>query len=108
MGMPASPAMPHQTLKQDPTWSGEAHLAVDVDPTTWLGVSYYATNLGKRSLDTGVEVEAPASVQTMRFTWGWHIEKQMMLLLQFQQDVVATGEASRAHFYGVRMSRFFF
>jgi hypothetical protein len=108
MGMPAVPPS-KQTLQQDPTFGGEVHFSVDVDPTTWLGLSYYATNIGKKSIAAnGTELEAPASVQTLRFTWGWHIEKQTLLLVQFQQDVAATGEASRAHFYGLRLSRFFF
>jgi len=108
--MGTTPAVPpsKQTLQQDPTWSGEAHLGVDVDPTTYLAVSYYATNIGKRTLAIGAEVEPPASVQTLRFTWGLRIEKQMLLMLQFQQDVVATGNASRARFFGMRISRFFY
>ncbi|MEY4509661.1 MAG: hypothetical protein RLZZ450_1783 [Pseudomonadota bacterium] len=106
-GMPAVPPS-RQTLKQDPTWGGEAHLAVDVDPTTYLALSYYATNVGKRSLAIGREVEPPASVQTLRFTWGWRIEKQMLLLVQLQQDVAATGEASKNRFWGMRLSRFFY
>jgi len=105
--MPAVPAS-QQTLQQDPTWSGEAHLAVDVDPTTYLAVSYYATNIGKKTLAIGAEVDPAASVQTLRFTWGLRIEKQMVLMLQLQQDVVATGTASRARFFGMRISRFFY
>jgi hypothetical protein len=107
MGMPAV-APSHQTLKQDPTWGGEAHIGVDVDPTTYVALSYYATNIGKRTRAAGTEVEAPASIQTLRFTWGWRIEKQMLLLVQMQQDITATGEASRTRYWGMRLSRFFF
>jgi hypothetical protein len=107
MGMAAVPPS-RQTLRQDPTFSGEAHLGLDVDPTTYLAVSYYATNIGKRSLAIGPEVEPPASIQTMRFTWGWRIEKQMLLLIQLQQDIAATGEASRNRYWGMRLSRFFY
>jgi hypothetical protein len=96
------------TLQQDPTLGAEAHVAVDIDPTTYIAASYYATNLGKKQLSVGKETEAPASVQTLRITWGWRIEKQMLLLVQLQQDLAATGEASRAHYVGFRASRFFF
>lgn len=99
-----------QTLKQDPNYNCEFHLAADIHPTMYVSATYYLQFLGKSYLDlpTDPEVEEKSTVHTMRFSWGIHVEKQTLILLQLQQDLKATGGESNARFFGARISHYFF
>ena len=97
-------------LKQDPTFGLEAHLAVDLSPTFFAGVSYYVQADGQRTLDApgAPVVQKEQTTQTLRFTYGVHIEKFSTLLLQFNQDVEASGGATIGRFIGARFSHSLF
>lgn len=98
------------TMKQDPTFGFEAHLGVDLGPTWLAGVSYYLAADGQRTLDLpGTPVVQKAqTTQTMRFTYGIHIEKHSTLLLQYNQDIEASGGGTISRFLGARFSHSIF
>ena len=48
------------------------------------------------------------TIQTLRFTYGIHVEKASLVLLQFSQDIEASGNASIGRFFGARISHVFF
>lgn len=118
----ANPAFgtPTQTfvLKQNPTIGFEAHVAVDITPTFFVGVSYYVQAAGQRTLSAGsvsVLFEPEETTQTLRFTYGIHIEKNSTLLLQYNQDIAASGgtgkdplPATISRFVGARFSHAMF
>ncbi len=47
------------------------------------------------------------TIQTLRFTYGIHVEKASLVLLQFRQDIEASGDASIGRFFGARSHVFF-
>jgi hypothetical protein len=98
------------TMKQDPTFGFEAHLGADLGPTFFAGVSYYLAADGQRTLDeSGAPVVQKAqTTQTMRFTYGIKIEKFSTLLLQYNQDIEASGGATISRFLGARFSHSMF
>ena len=105
------PGLGTTTMKQDLSAGMEAHLAADLSPTFYGAVSYYLAADGKRTIDTpaGTATAADAQIiQSVRFTFGIKIEKGTNLLLQYNQDVAATGGASITRFFGVRVAHVFF
>jgi hypothetical protein len=111
-GVPTATGIAIGTLTQDPTFGAEVHLAVDVNPTFFGAVSYYVTSNGSQTVDLAGPVTAPVAgtqtVQTLRFTWATYIEKQSLLLLQFNQDVTASNKANITRFIGLRFSHIFY
>ncbi|MDB4974985.1 MAG: hypothetical protein JWN48_3326 [Myxococcaceae bacterium] len=98
-----------QSLRQDPTFNAELHLGVDLAPTIYVSASYYLQAYGEEFIAANkATVSEKATVQTMRFNWGFRLEKQTLLLLQVQQDLKAGGEFSNTRYFGARVSHFFF
>jgi hypothetical protein len=99
-------------LKQDVSFDAEAHIAGDLSPTSFIAASYYFLSEGARNLvlPTGGTASADPSqtVQTLRFTYGIHIEKQSLLLIQYNQDIEETGGATISRFFGARFSHVMF
>lgn len=118
----AATALPVGTLSQKPSYNAEFHLAADIHPTMYVSATYYLQELGEKtytppsSLPAAVKTAlAPyhvnaekATVHTMRLSWGVHIEKQSLLLLQYQQDLKCGGEESNTRYVGLRFTHFFF
>lgn len=112
------PAMlPLQTVKQNPTFGLDFHLAFNPNPTGWIAVSYYLASNGRSYFDPTVNgamvaPEADKTPQqtfhTLRFTYGWRFEKESLVLFQFNQDIAAKGtDASISRFVGARFSHTF-
>ncbi len=103
-------------LTQNPTLGFEAHLGIDISPNFFVLGSYYLQAAGRRSLtagDTAVPFEPEQTTQTLRFSYGIHIEKFSTLLLQYNQDIAVTGQtgglpASITRFFGARFSHAIF
>jgi hypothetical protein len=109
------PAMlPLQTLKRNWNWGADVHVAYSPTVTGWIGLSYYVQAFGRAFFEPTADgmVVAPEvttgsqqTVHTVRVTWGWRVEKDSLILFQFNQDVAATGEgASIGRFIGARLS----
>jgi hypothetical protein len=101
------------TMTQNQTFGLEAHAAVDLSPDFYVSASYYLAAIGE------VDVQAPpalplslytpsATVQSVRFSFGIRAEKATLLLLQYNQDVEATGKATISRFIGARLSHAIF
>lgn len=121
-------ALPVGTLSQKNSYNAEFHLGADIDPTMYISASYYLQELGEKTYTAQVPSAAPAAVQaalkaglaathinaekatvhTVRLSWGIHIEKQSLLLLQYQQDVKVGGDESNTRYAGVRFTHFWF
>ncbi|MDB4988152.1 MAG: hypothetical protein JWN04_3330 [Myxococcaceae bacterium] len=98
-----------ESLRQDPTFNAEVHLAADLAPTMYVSASYYLQAYGEQFVASNhAELQAKATVHTMRFNWGIRVEKQTLILLQMQQDLKTAGEFSNSRFFGARVSHFFF
>jgi len=96
------------TLNQSATLGGEIHLTADLSKDFFLGTSYYVTANGKEKYGAPInkEIDQP-TVQSMRFTWGVHIEKNTLLLLQYTQDIAASHDGSISRWFGARISHAF-
>ena len=82
-------------LKQNPSIGFEAHVGVDITPTFFLLGSYYVQAAGQRTLTlepATVLLESEQTTQTMRFSFGIHIEKNSTLLLQYNQDIAVSAD----------------
>jgi hypothetical protein len=105
------PGQPTVTMKQDPTLGLEAHLGADLSPTFFLGLSYYLAAAGQRSISAPMlpetVIDKEQTTQTLRFTFGVHIEKGSLLLLQYNQDIEASGGATISRYIGARLSHVF-
>ena len=120
--VPTAPgnALGRQTLKEDSTYNLEVHLAADVHATMFVGTSLYVGSNGAQYFDLNPAmatalrspnpqtVTAKGVVETARFSWGIHVEKQTLLLLQFNQDLKASGGSANGRFFGARISHYFF
>jgi hypothetical protein len=106
-------------LKQNPSIGFEAHVGVDITPTFFLLGSYYVQAAGQRTLTLApatVLFEPEQTTQTMRFSYGIHIEKNSTLLLQYNQDIAVSADttpptplpASISRFVGVRFTHAMF
>lgn len=98
-------------LKQNPTIGFEAHVGVDVSPTLWVGGSYYVAAAGQRTLTVpagtaSVLFEPEQTTQSLRFTFGIHIEKSSTLLIQYNQDIAVTPPVNAADPLPATISRF--
>ena len=103
-------------LKQNPTIGFEAHVGVDITPTFYLTASYYVAAAGQRTLTAGtvsVLFEPEQTVQTVRFSYGVHIEKNSSILFQYNQDIAASGQtgglpSTISRFFGARFTHAMF
>jgi hypothetical protein len=100
------------TMTQSSTLGLEAHLTADLSPDFYLGTSYYLAAVGQQNVEaTGLplkEHEPEQTIQTLRFTFGIRAEKATLLLLQYSQDIEASGGASIGRFIGARLSHAIF
>jgi hypothetical protein len=100
------------TMTQNQTFGLEAHLTADLSPDFYLGTSYYLAAVGQRNVEaTGLalrQADPEQTVQTLRFTFGIRAEKATLLLLQYSQDIEASGGASIGRFIGARLSHALF
>jgi hypothetical protein len=109
--------LPLQTLQQKPTWGADVHVAFNPNLTGWIGVSYYIAANGRMFFEPTIngQMVAPEAtttdqqtIQSLRFTYGWRVEKESLILFQFNQDIVASGTgASLSRFIGARVSHTF-
>jgi len=108
ISVPTPEGQTRARLHQDPTFGGEVHLAADLSTTFYVGASYYLTANGKQRFDAplNVNVDQP-TVQALRFTAGIRVEKDTLLLLQYNQDLAASNEGSISRWFGARISHSF-
>lgn len=102
------PMVGRVTLHQDPIYGVEGHLAMDLSATFYTGLDYFFRSDGRGHIDLpgapDTQVVAADHVQSLRYTFGIRIEKTSLLLLQLQEDLVATRGASLGRFVGMRFS----
>jgi len=101
------PLAGRQTLKQEATYGVEAHVAADLSPTFYTGFDYYFRSDGRNHVEVGgsdIQLAPSDHVHSLRYNFGIRIEKTSLLLLQFQEDLGATGNASLGRFVGMRFS----
>jgi hypothetical protein len=101
------------TMTQNQTFGLEAHAAVDLSPDFYVSASYYLAAIGERDVESlpALPLSTYATeqtVQSVRFSFGIRAEKATLLLLQYNQDVEATGGASISRFIGARLSHAIF
>jgi hypothetical protein len=100
------------TMKQDPTLGMEAHLFGDLTPTFTLGASYYLAAVGQRSITAPglpqTTIDPTQTTQTLRFTFGIHVEKNTGVFLQYDQDIEASNGAPIERFIGARITHAMF
>ncbi len=100
------------TLTQSQTFGLEAHLAADLSPDMYVGASYYLQAAGERDISAEKlplsQYVPEQTTQTARFTYGIRVEKATALLLQYNQDVAASGGAPITRFIGARLSHLAF
>ena len=101
--------LPLQKLQQDPTYGADVHVAYSPTATGWIGFSYYVAANGRSFFGpvpgTEVTTAPQQTTHSLRFTYGWRIEKDSLLLFQFNQDIIATGpDATIGRFIGARFS----
>jgi hypothetical protein len=114
---PMMPMLPLQTLKQNATYGADVHFAANLNPTGYLSVSYYIAANGRTYFDPTVggqmvAAEVPTvdqqTIQTLRFSYGWRVEKDSLILFQFNQDIEASGNGGTiSRFIGARVSHAF-
>ncbi|HLK37965.1 MAG TPA: transporter [Polyangiaceae bacterium] len=107
-----------EAIMQDPSIGVEAHVGADLSKTFWAAASFYFLSQGAHTfevftaggVDTGVKATATPqqSVETLRFTYGIHIEKQSQLLLQYNTDILESGGYALTQYFGARFNHFFF
>ena len=108
--------MGYLPMTQNQTFGLEGHLTVDLTKDFYLGASYYLAAIGERDISAPdampplpvTAADPEQTVQTVRFTFGIGIEKFTHLLLQYNQDIAETGNASIGRFIGARLSHAMF
>ncbi len=109
--------MGYLAMTQNPTLGLEGHLTVDLTKDFYLGASYYMAAMGERDISAPDAMPplpvtplpgGAQTVQTVRFTFGIGIEKFTHLLLQYNQDILETGNAPITRFIGARLSHAMF
>jgi hypothetical protein len=94
-------------LQQKPTFTITGHLSVDVAPTFYVSVSYYAFINGQQDATIGgmtVKAVDQEIVHTLRFGAAIRVERGTLVLLQYNQDVAADHGATISRFFGGRIS----
>jgi Putative MetA-pathway of phenol degradation len=98
------------TMSQNQTFGLEAHVAADLSPDMFVGLSYYLAAIGEQDVESLPalplsEYDAAHSVQTLRFTFGIRAEKATLILLQYNQDIEESGGTTPiTRFFGARLS----
>ena len=96
-------------MTQDSDLYIDAHLGADLSKTYFLGLSYYYAKVGQETLsDLGMVAAKSGSVSSIRISWGIHVEKNTVILLQLDQNFAASGSAAIDRFAGIRISHVFF
>jgi hypothetical protein len=95
-------------MTQNQTFGLEAHVTADLSADMYVGLSYYFNAIGERDLSAAalpavIPLESQ-TVQTVRFTYGIRVEKGTLLLLQYNQDIEESGNATISRFFGARLS----
>ncbi len=100
------------TMTQSQTFGLEAHLTADLTSDMYVGASYYLQAAGEQDVTAAVLplslYQPEQTTQTARFTLGVKVEKATLLLLQYNQDVAASGGAPITRFIGARLSHLAF
>ena len=101
------------SMTQNQTFGLEAHAAVDLSPDFYLSASYYLAAIGETDVQSPPALplstyQPAATVQSVRFSFGIRAEKATLLLLQYNQDVSASGDATISRFIGARLSHAIF
>jgi hypothetical protein len=100
------------SMTQNQTFGLEAHVTGDLSPDLYVGASYYLAGIGERDISAPNlpqrQAEPAQTVQTARFTFGIRVEKGTLLLLQYNQDIEETGNATISRFFGARLSHVVF
>jgi hypothetical protein len=97
-------------LTQNQTFGLEAHVTADLSADMYVGLSYYMNAIGERDIQqppaipTAVQYIPSQTVQSVRFTYGIRVEKGTLLLLQYNQDIEESGQATISRFFGARLS----
>jgi hypothetical protein len=103
--------MPTVTQKQDITPAFEAHVGADLSTTFFLTTSYYLAAVGRRTIVgqalPETTIDQQQTTQTLRFSFGIHVEKTSLLLIQYNQDIEESGGATISRFIGARFSHVF-
>jgi len=96
------------TMQADPDLVVDAHLAVDLSPTFFLGASYYFLKTGEAKLTSlGNVLAAPSeTTHSLRVSFGVRLEPNTLLLLQASQDLSATN-VGISRFAGIRIAHVF-
>jgi hypothetical protein len=97
-------------LKQAPTYSATLHASANVTKSVWVGGSYYVTANGKETIATpaGDMTAVPQqTVQSLRATVSLRPAEPLQLLLQYQNDIAASGGGTISRFVGARLSYLF-
>jgi hypothetical protein len=95
------------TLKQAATFSATFHASANISKAVWVGGSYYLTANGRETLETPVGDETavkPQTIQSVRATFGVRPVEPLLILLQYQNDVAASGDGTISRFVGGRVS----
>jgi hypothetical protein len=95
------------TLSQANTYSATVHASANVTKSIWFGGSYYVTANGQSTLETplgNVTAVNQQTVQSFRATVGIRPVEPFLLLLQYQNDLEATGGGTISRFVGARAS----
>jgi hypothetical protein len=95
------------TLSQAPTYSATLHASANLTKSLWLAGSYYAAANGKYTVTTPVGDQTAIeqqTVQSVRATVGIRPVEPFLLLVQYQNDVAASGGATISRFFGARAS----
>jgi hypothetical protein len=98
------------SLRQSPTFTGTAHATANVSKEVWFGASYYYVATGKLTAETPEGDQTAVgrqTVQSLRLTVALRPVEPLLLLLQYQNDIAASGGATISRFAGVRVSYLF-
>ena len=104
------------SLGQDISLSLMAHLAVDLHPSFYLGLSYYLTKNGDQTLKLSeLDIPTPpedsvtpgATLHAVRLNMGYRFSRSTLLLAQYNEEVAGTDGAPRSRFFGLRLSHVF-
>ncbi|MFT3922164.1 MAG: transporter [Myxococcales bacterium] len=105
------PMLGKQRLEQKPSYGADFHLAVDLSERMFVAVSYYVTSYGRRFVNVKTDgtsmqqtIDPRQHVNAMRFTWAISVLPELLLLLQYNQDLTTSGGAAAYRFYGARIS----
>ena len=74
------------TEEKDPVYHLQIHGSYSFTDSFWAGLSYYYLTGGETSVD-GINQDDEAQTQTIRFSAGYQLSKNVSLLLQYNTDI---------------------